>query len=153
MRKLGIILGLVILPQLASAESPVGPNPPQGQLSAPPSCSEEGCLILKEKESIELSEIGEVRLEKVLEDSRCPLDAVCIWAGRVKVKISVKTSEACGKNYVEVGLGTGVLPTWTDEDSGLSISLEQVWPEKLLQSAGDNPYQLKLRVKKTSLSK
>lgn len=157
MQKLCAFIGTLLLcsssfPLAAYAESSAQNNvktnlPDKLEPSLPPQCNgESDCFILREKESLQLSDIGQVKLEKVLEDSRCPIDAICIWAGQVKVKISVKSSDLCGKNYLELGLGGSLLPTWTDEDSGLSISLQQVWPEKILQNPVEAPYQAKVRI-------
>lgn len=36
-------------------------------------------------------QIGDVRVRplELIEDSRCPLDVTCVWAGRVRVKVAV----------------------------------------------------------------
>lgn len=156
MQKLCTVLAIVGLAAPVYAENAAFPQTEKegraflkAELSPPPDCDDESdCVILNESGSIQLSDVGEVRLEKVLEDSRCPIDAVCIWEGRVKVKLSLKSSEACGKQYVEVGIGPGLLPVWKDDETGLTISLQQVWPEKILQIAETPPYQLKVQIRK-----
>lgn len=51
---------------------------------------------------IETNDIGQMSIEylELLEDSRCPPDAVCVWAGFVKVKLKLDDEQ-----YVELGLG------------------------------------------------
>ena len=36
-------------------------------------------------------QIGDIRMRpiEVLEDSRCPIDVTCVWAGRVRVRVAV----------------------------------------------------------------
>lgn len=47
-------------------------------------------------------QIGDVRVKplEVLEDSRCPVDANCIWAGRVRLRVAVS---GAGEQVMEVG--------------------------------------------------
>ena len=44
-----------------------------------------------------------VRPLAVIEDSRCPSDAVCVWAGRVIVRVVVRTGQ--GKQEMELEMG------------------------------------------------
>lgn len=48
-------------------------------------------LILVRIPAGEVAQIGDasVRFVSVLEDSRCPKDVTCIWAGRIRVQIEV----------------------------------------------------------------
>ena len=47
-------------------------------------------------------QIGDVRVKPlaVLEDSRCPVDVTCIWAGRVRLRVAVS---GVGERVMEVG--------------------------------------------------
>ena len=40
-------------------------------------------------------QIGDVRVKPlaVLEDSRCPIDVTCVWAGRVRLRVAVNGAE------------------------------------------------------------
>lgn len=60
----------------------------------------------------------------VLEDSRCPMNARCVWAGRVRVKMLWIRSNG-DKQLFEVTLGEA-----TSLADG-SITLESVRPEKM----------------------
>lgn len=46
-------------------------------------------------------QIGDLRLRplEVLEDSRCPVDATCVWAGRVRLRVAVSGS---GEQVMEI---------------------------------------------------
>jgi hypothetical protein len=46
------------------------------------------------------TEVLEIEFNELLEDSRCPPGAVCIWEGQVEVKLKLNDS-----NYVELGTG------------------------------------------------
>lgn len=43
-----------------------------------------------------------IRPVEVLEDSRCPIDATCVWAGRVRVRVRVSVGGASGESVMEV---------------------------------------------------
>lgn len=47
-----------------------------------------------------------VRPLAVVEDSRCPVDVVCVWAGRVIVRVEVGTGQ--GKRVMEIESGQSV---------------------------------------------
>ena len=83
---------------------------------------------------------------KVLEDSRCPSDVVCIQAGTVKVNINIKKSN--------LDLGTVTLTLGTDATKKVgaySITLEAVRPQ--LISTKNKPsevdYSLTLKIVKS----
>jgi hypothetical protein len=43
-------------------------------------------------ESVTIGSTGiEVTFEDVLEDSRCPINAVCVWAGNARIQLAVTT--------------------------------------------------------------
>jgi|GEM_PF-213124 len=51
------------------------------------------------------AQVGEVlvRFDKVLEDSRCPANVVCVWEGRMKIQITVDI-DGTGENPVQLAL-------------------------------------------------
>jgi len=114
--------------------------------AAPPTCEPEdaSCVIMTQDQSFELAEFGAINFIGIPEDSRCPIDAVCVWAGRVRVELKHDAMSASEK--FEVGLGGDLTPRWTDSRTGLVLSLEQVWPEKELAVETQEPYRIKLKV-------
>lgn len=63
---------------------------------------------------------------KVLEDSRCPMEARCVWAGRVRLEVQVETGQ--GKRTVEVA---------TDKPAPVAdgaLSLTNVLPPKSVRT-------------------
>lgn len=114
--------------------------------SAAPTCeaSDSSCLVLEEDQSFDLAEGGSLAFLGIPEDSRCPLDALCIWQGRVRVALKHQGLDESQK--FELGLGGTLKPQWIDASTGLVLSLEQVWPDKLLSAPSDEPYRIKLRI-------
>lgn len=56
--------------------------------------------------SVETSDIGilEIRYTELLNESRCPPNVQCVWAGFVKVKLKLNDQQ-----HVELGLGENTL--------------------------------------------
>lgn len=64
-----------------------------------------------------------IRFERVAEDSRCPTDVQCVWAGNARVVLVV----ALGGDRQEVEMNTGVDPRTVEVD-GHSLTLEDLRP-------------------------
>ncbi|MBC7530562.1 MAG: hypothetical protein H7318_03225 [Oligoflexus sp.] len=116
-------------------------------ISAEPSCEtgDNSCVVLQESQSFDLADWGALDFVGIAEDSRCPLDAVCFWQGRVRVLM--KHQNLTMSQKFEVGLGGNLESQWIDERTGLTLRLQQVWPEKLLSAPSDQLYQIKLKIK------
>ncbi len=65
-----------------------------------------------------------VKFIAVLEDSRCPAGAQCVWAGNAKIKISV-TSKRLGTKIFEINTEMGPKG---DQFDGYAINLESLTP-------------------------
>ncbi len=63
-----------------------------------------------------------VKFVSVVEDSRCPVNAQCIWAGNAKIKIAVSKGKMAPK-FVE--LNTGLEP-YSVKAYGYTIKLERL---------------------------
>ena len=61
------------------------------QESAHPSLGEEFELAVHQTAQISAENIS-VTFQEVLEDSRCPVDVTCIWAGLAKVSLQISVS-------------------------------------------------------------
>ncbi len=61
------------------------------QESIPPKLGEEFELAVHQTAQITAEKIS-VTFQEVLEDSRCPVDVTCIWAGLAKVSLQVSVS-------------------------------------------------------------
>ncbi len=71
------------------------------QESSPPKVGEEFELAVHQTSQMTAEKIS-VTFQKVLEDSRCPVDVTCIWAGLAKVSLQVAVS---GQEW-EISLST-----------------------------------------------
>lgn len=69
-----------------------------------------------------------IRADKVVEDSRCPMNARCVWAGRATVRITLR--DGTRPRQVDVSLGESV-PV-----AGGNLALVSVTPERI---AGAQP--------------
>ena len=135
---------LTLLGTLALSSPSLRADVPEPSL--PPSCetSDASCLIIEEHQSSELSGVGAIDFVAVLEDSRCPLDVMCVWAGRVQVEMKHAYGTSAEK-FVLV-LGQGLQNAWVDGRTGIALVLEQVWPEPNLSHPIEKPYRIKLRI-------
>ena len=67
-----------------------------------------------------------IRFISVVEDSRCPMNARCVWAGNAKIKIAVTNSRGVVKI---VNLNTNLEPKVVSV-YGYRLSLEDLNPQK-----------------------
>lgn len=78
-----------------------------------------------------------LRPVRVTEDSRCPANANCVWAGRLV--LSVRVSGLAGEQVVST-MEPLRLP------SGLVVELASVWPQRYANAEAREPYRFGLRV-------
>jgi hypothetical protein len=67
-----------------------------------------------------------ITLTSVDEDSRCPVDVECVWAGNAKMNLEVKRSK---KKFLSASLNTTLSPREIDY-KGYRIRLIRVSPER-----------------------
>ncbi len=82
----------------------------------------------------------------VLEDSRCPVDVVCVWAGNAAVELAVGppvgTSGPTHQLILNTTVGTRVGEAW-----GLRVTLLELRPEPVsTRQIPPDEYVVKLRV-------
>ncbi len=86
-----------------------------------------------------------VKFVSIVEDSRCPLDAKCVWAGNAKVKVAVSKGKMAPK-FVE--LNTGQDPN-SVKLYGYKISLEGLTQNHpAMMGPFDRPLVATLSIKK-----
>lgn len=89
----------------------------------------------------------EISFEAVLEDSRCPKDATCIWAGQAKVKVSMK-SQGSPLDVREVifspGLHGSILLAKT-KDRRIVVENLHPYPRSSKEEGAKKEYFLSLR--------
>ena len=100
---------------------------------------------LKINEKISISEIGvTVTFLRIVEDSRCPVNVYCVWAGRVTVEVSImKTNEAAFKINLTLPNGD------KKEFNGYAITLLRVNPQREYPDRMEIPasdYEITLKI-------
>jgi hypothetical protein len=105
--------GLLLLLLAGCAGSPTPSQPPNETAPVPEMSDVEradlarldallhapGTVVARLGETVRVGDV-EIRPLEVLEDSRCPLDAHCVWAGRIRVKVAVR---GAGEPAMEIG--------------------------------------------------
>lgn len=87
-----------------------------------------------------------VQFVEMVEDSRCPTDAVCVWAGNAKIRIRVTKN---GRSKV-LELNSGLEPR-TATFAGYSFELKALTPEPRSNVRIDpNGYVAKIKVSRAS---
>lgn len=108
MRSLWLLLALAGCAGTPSGTNSPAPSPPTGpgadQYRAAIEANEApfrvpGTVTARLGEEVRLGAVR-VRPLEVLEDSRCPIDATCIWAGRVRLRVAVS---GAGEPEMEIG--------------------------------------------------
>lgn len=99
-------------------------------------------VTLKHGESAFLNDELLITFSGVGADSRCPIDAICVWAGDAEVKLRLKK----GSLEKEIILHTGLTPTSVLFD-GYEIALANVLPaRKSTEEIKPNQYSILLRI-------
>ena len=80
------------IPSSTSTASPVPSTPSEPPASPPIALGQPFTLRIGER--VTLGDGWRIGLEGVTEDSRCPTDVQCVWAGQVKVVLSVEGASA-----------------------------------------------------------
>ena len=96
----------------------------------------------------EQAEFGSPRLNvefvRVVEDSRCPSDTTCVWAGEVKVQLSTRIDDA---EAVRHEIVAGQHATVDD----LRVVVVQVQPERLsTREIAPEEYRVTVRVERAT---
>ena len=103
-----------------------------------------GTLVLAPGESARIEDRDvTVRFTSVLEDSRCPKEVTCVWAGRARVAIEVGRDGQEARTFeLEIGAASA-----TVEVEGLRLTAEALDPyPRDSQTTPTEAYRLRLRV-------
>ena len=88
--------------------------------------------------------LGFIKFIKVLEDSRCPVDVTCVWAGIVKTEFEIVDS---ARKKTSIFLNTGIKSNKLSLQ-GYTLQLISIFPPKVEGvSISPEQYQVKLRIK------
>ncbi len=82
----------------------VGRTGPNCEFAACPVTTNSDKIILRAKLNQTVERLGlSVTPLQVLEDSRCPVDVQCIWAGRVRLKAEILSGAGTSEMILETG--------------------------------------------------
>jgi hypothetical protein len=100
----------------------------QGQTTQPvKEVSLDEAFTIKIGEQVEIKDASlRITFTSVEEDSRCPVDVECAWAGNAKLNVEVKRSK---RKYVSASLNTTLNPREIDY-KGYKIKLVRVSPDR-----------------------
>ena len=91
-----------------------------------------------------------IRFDKTVADSRCPIDAECVWAGRVEVQVTFTQPNGTQTGTLALGDNTGTNYSDTAVFGNFTVKLLNVKPQpKASQPIDQADYQLELKVTKT----
>lgn len=78
--------------------------------------------------------------QKIVSDSRCPAEVVCIWAGTVEVRTLISTKQANGEHVLTLG---------TPQVFGeYTVTLVSVSPDKTQEDTPDSLYRFTFEVRR-----
>ena len=87
----GLLVAALLIAAIRLAGAQPGQPDPVAKPPVPATLGEPFKLALHQA-AVFASEGLELRFEEVLEDSRCPPGMVCVWAGRVRIRVSLQKS-------------------------------------------------------------
>ena len=97
----------------------------------------------------EENDVVQVRFEKVIADSRCPVDAICVWAGRVEVKVSFTQAGNSQTQILALGDNAGTAFSNIATFGDFTVELLSVLPApKSDYEIPQNEYKIEVVVKK-----
>ena len=97
--------------------------------------------------ALESSEAIQVSYVQLLNDSRCPTNVRCFWAGEVAVAVSLRLPDT-EINGLELSLGTDDSTAHTAEVEGYRITLQDVTPYPELNAVNQEDTQAHLLVER-----
>ena len=138
MKRHAFLLGLLLLPSLAGC----------GSSSLPAITVDLGtdATLRLGQDALVRGEAATVRLDKILEDSRCPANADCISAGRIRVRVRV--TSARGSFTQEASLPPPEVTI--EQPSGYAVALTAVEPPNFAgRTIPDGEYRFTAKVTKS----
>jgi hypothetical protein len=89
-------------------------------------------FTIKAGQQVEIAEANlRITFTSVAEDSRCPVDVQCAWAGNAKLNLEVRRSK---KKFISAALNTTLEPREIDY-KGYKIKLLRVTPERRVNAS------------------
>ncbi|MBL7775390.1 MAG: hypothetical protein JNK89_05275 [Saprospiraceae bacterium] len=106
-------------------------------------------LKIGESATLEDQADVQIRFDKVLSDSRCPIDAECVWAGRAEIEVTFFQEGQSATTTLIMGDHTGTGYTEKAVFGIYTVTLKAVRPEpKADQPIPVGDYRIELEVSK-----
>lgn len=123
MKILKSLIAILVLISAACTNDPDENTPGQSSHRLIKGVNDSASVTVKYGEEIVVNENIKIKFNGVIEDSRCPMDAICIWQGNAAAEIEITTTD---EKLTEV-LNSTVFPqfVWV---SGITIELKEVNP-------------------------
>ena len=138
MKRHAFLLGLLLLPSLAGCGS--------SSLPALTIDLNADTVLRLGQNALVRGETATVRLDKILEDSRCPVGADCISAGRIRVRVRV--TSARGSFTQEASLPPPEVTI--EQPSGYTVALTAVEPSNFVgRTIPGEEYRFTVKVTKS----
>lgn len=101
-------------------------------------------FMLKTGESVQIERgLGLITFIKIVEDSRCPTNVTCVWAGNVKTEFEILDRD---RKKTRIYLNSAIKPNKILL-KGYSLQITSIFPSKIKGSEiSEKKYQVKLRV-------
>ena len=91
-----------------------------------------------------------IRFDSTVADSRCPVDAICVWAGRVEVKVSFTQAGNSETKILALGDNSGTAFSNTAAFGDFTVELLSVLPApKSDYVISQKEYKIEVVVKKS----
>ncbi len=133
----GCVLSILLVSGCSEATAPDADRQ-DGVLTAP----QELTLRMGEEKAVGGS-VLRLAFVRVLEDSRCPVDAMCVWAGNAAVELGIRAG--MGPTY-PLKLNTNLEPRSTSWN-GLRVTLVEVAPApRAAEPTKPGAYSVRVRV-------
>jgi len=86
--------------------------------------------------------------DSLITDSRCPADAVCVWAGFAAVRLSIKNDAGIIQQFTLATQGFSNLPIPANDTTinGYHIKVVDVTPYPILSAPSQEPKKVKLEI-------
>ncbi len=99
MTRAAILAALLTLSACTSSQAQSGPTPESSEVQAALQAADaalhaSGVVTAGLNETADLGGGLTVRPIAVIEDSRCPVDVTCVWAGRLRLRANISGSDA-----------------------------------------------------------
>lgn len=135
-----MMVGALLL-ALVACGNPAGPTEVTPDTAVIPA-STDMTLRMGEEASVG-SSVVKISLARVVEDSRCPIDAVCVWAGNAVVELGIRAGMG---PTVPIQINSTLEPR-TAEWNGVRITLLEVQPApRASVPTKPESYSVKIRV-------